>query len=138
MEQLPGCRVLIIDNEPMSAQLLDLILTRHRNDQVIVAPSGLEGLAIAEEVKPDLIIVRIMMNPDGFEICRQLKQMPTLANVPVLLQAAMAIERVYPTAKEIAAAGYLYQPFTPDVLIEARDTVLQGGAFYPMPYPPQY
>jgi CheY-like chemotaxis protein len=133
MEPSPGCRILIIDDEPGAVKLLELILTRRRNDQVIIATSGLEGLDMAEKVNPDLIIVRIMMNPDGFEICRQLKQIPTLVNVPVLLQAAMAMERVYPTAKKIGAAGYLYQPFGPDALVECRDTVLQGGLYYPPP-----
>jgi CheY-like chemotaxis protein len=127
--------VLIIDDEPMAANLLELILTGGRNDEVIMALSGPEGLTMAEREQPDLIIVRIMMNLDGYEICRQLKQIPALAGVPVLLQAALPPERVYPTAQEVGAAGYLYQPFRPDVLIKARDAVLQGELFYPVPYP---
>ena len=135
MNQSGSCRVLIIDDEPMAANLLELILTNGRNDQVIMALSGQEGLIKAEQEQPNLIIVRIMMSLNGYEICRRLKQIPALADVPVLLQAAMPPERVYSTAQEVGAAGYLYQPFRPNVLIEARDTVLQGGLFYPTPYP---
>ncbi|MCP4418761.1 MAG: response regulator [Chloroflexi bacterium] len=131
-----GCRILIIDDEPMAVQLLELMLEK-RNDQIFVATTSQEGLDIAEQVQPDLIIIRIMMREiDGVEICRRLKRIPALVNVPVLLQAAKAWEQVYPTAKEVGAAGYLYQPFSMDVLLEARDIVLQGGNFYPTPYPP--
>jgi CheY-like chemotaxis protein len=133
-----NCRILIIDNEPMSAKLLDLVLTRTRNDQVAIASSGMDGLQIAEKEIPDIIIVRIMMNPDGYEICQQLKQNPILTKVPVLLQAAITPEKVYPTAKKVGASGYLYQPFDPITLLEARDAVLQGQSFFPMPYPPMY
>ncbi len=139
-EDQPGSsRILIVDDEPMTVQLLELILTKERDDRIVMATSGQEGLATAEKEQPDLIIIRIMMHKlDGFEVCRRLKQNPALANIPVLLQAAMALDRVYPTAKEIGAAGYLYQPFQPKTLLEARDIVLQGGQFFPMPYPARY
>ena len=71
----------------MAANLLELILTNGRNDQVIMALSGQEGLIKAEQEQPNLIIVRIMMSLDGYEICRRLKQIPALADVPGVISA---------------------------------------------------
>ena len=125
-------RVLIIDDQPDVANLVKLILTRKCGDEVHIASSASEGLSIAEREQPDLIIVRIMLYEiNGYEICRQLKALSHLQDVPVLLQAAMDPKRVYPEAQRVGAAGYLCQPYSPQEVIAARDTVLRGDVYYP-------
>ncbi len=124
---------MIVDDYPDFVRLVTLILTtRGHNDVVRVASSGQEGLALAEQEQPDAVLVRLMLPEiDGYEICRRFKATPALGHVPILLFAAKAPGDVYPEAQRCGAAGYLYQPFHPDVLITALDVVLGGGTYYP-------
>ena len=125
-------KVLLIDDEPDFAKLVELILGRERGDEVHIASSASEGLRIAEREQPDFILVRIMMyEMNGYEVSRQLKAMLHLRNVPVLLHAAIDPKRVYPEAQRVGAAGYLWQPYGPQELIVARDAVLHGAVYYP-------
>jgi cyclic di-GMP phosphodiesterase len=127
-----GFKVLIIDDEPDAANLVKLILTRKGSDEVRIAASASEGLNIAGQERPDLIIVRIMMyEMNGYEVCRWLKAVLQLQGIPVLLQAAMDPKRVYPEAQRVGAAGYLRQPYSPQEVIAARDAVLRGDVYYP-------
>ncbi len=123
---------MIIDDELEVANLVKLILTRKCGDEVHIASSASEGLSIAGREQPDLIIVRIwMQETNGYEVCRQLKALARLQDIPVLLQAAMDPKRVYPEAQRVGAAGYLCQPYSPQEVITARDTVLRGDVYYP-------
>ena len=125
-------RILIIDDFDDSANLVKLILTRKCSDEVYIATSASQGLSMASQEKPDLIIVRIMMSEmNGYEVCCQLKAIPVLQSIPVLLQAAMDPKRVYSEAQRVGAAGYLYQPFSPQEVIAARDALLRGDVYYP-------
>jgi len=125
---------LIVDDYPDFVRLLTLILTtRGHNDVVRAASSGREGLALAEQERPDAVLVRLMLAElDGYEICRRFKAVPALEHIPILLLAAKAPHDVYPEAQHCGAAGYLYEPFHPDELITALDTVLHGGTYYPL------
>jgi DNA-binding response OmpR family regulator len=125
-------RILIIDDADEIANLVKLILSRKCSDEVRIAASASQGLSIAGQEQPDLIIVRIMMyEMNGYEVCRELKMLPGLQNIPVLLQAAMDPKRVYPEAQHVGAAGYLCEPFNPSELIAARDALLRGDVYYP-------
>jgi len=85
MSETTGRRVLVIDDEPEWIDLIKLMLARSRNDQVIAACGGQEGLMKAEQDPPDLIILDIMMPElDGWEVYARLKVIPSLASIPVL------------------------------------------------------
>ena len=127
-----GRQILIIDDADEIANLVKLILTRRHHDEVRIAPNGRDGLIAAGQERPDLIIVRIMMaGMNGFEVCRQLKTMPALQNIPVLLQAAIDPKRVYLEAQKAGAAGYLCEPFGPREVWAARAALLRGDVYYP-------
>ncbi len=133
-------RVLIIDDAAEIPDLVKLILSRARpNDEVTIIASAREGIMAAEQDQPDLIIVRLFMREmDGYEVCRQLKSRSVLQNIPVLLQGALISERVCPIAKQVGAAGYVYEPFSPREYLAAYETVLSGGEHYPpLPEPSQ-
>ncbi len=132
MSETTGRRVLVIDDEPELIDLIRLMLTRSRNDQVIAACGGQEGLVKAEQDPPDLIILDIMMpEPDGWQVYARLKAIPTLANTPVLFQAAMASSHAYPLVKQAGAQGYLCLPYMLQDLLAARDAALNGETYYP-------
>jgi DNA-binding response OmpR family regulator len=132
METTMRCKILVIDDDPGFAGLVKLTLVHSRNDDVRIAIGGLEGIAMAEQDPPDLIILDIMMPaPHGFEVCRQLKAKPDLQNIPVLFQTAMSPARAYPEAQRLGAAGCMIEPYGPQELLTARDAVLRGETHYP-------
>jgi CheY-like chemotaxis protein len=127
-----GCKVLLVDDEPELLELIQFILRHRRDDSVRYVNSGQRGLMVAEQDPPDLIILDIMMpDIDGFEVCRQLKGMPALWNVPVLFQTARTAADVIPEAKRLGAAGCINEPYGPQELLAARDAVLRGETYYP-------
>lgn len=78
-------KILIIDDEPDIVYLVRLILEKE-GYEVIEANSGTEGLEVAKEEKPDLILLDVMM-PDmlGWDVCRKLKDVKELQKVPIAM-----------------------------------------------------
>jgi CheY-like chemotaxis protein len=131
-ELLKGYRVLLIDDEPEMMDLIRLILERERGDEIICAVGGCKGIAEAQGISPDLIILDIMMpDLDGWETYTHIKAIPALQKTPILFIAAASAEYIYPRAKQIGAKGYLQEPFGPSNLVTARDTLLSGETYYP-------
>jgi CheY-like chemotaxis protein len=125
-------KVLIIDDEPELERLIELILERERDDKVLFAPGGRQGLIVAEQERPDLILLDIMMpDLDGWEVYQRLRAIPTLQATPIIFQAAISPKRVYPEAQRMGAAGYMCEPYAPKDLLAARDAALQGDTYYP-------
>lgn len=80
--------ILVVDDDPVSVQLLELILERG-GYEVVEAANAFRGLELAHEYRPDLVIVDDKMpNMSGGEMCRQLKNDPLLRHIPVILISA--------------------------------------------------
>ena len=132
MEIPRGCKVLVIDDMREMEEMMALLLAHQRDDQVTYARGGLEGLAIAEQHPPELIILDLMM-PDlpGYEVFRRLRANPALQNVPVLLLTVVPPQMVYSKAQQLGIAGYMCKPFEFETLLAARDALLRGETYYP-------
>ena len=129
-----GCKVLFIGEDVDIWRLIELILSRDRNDTVSRACSTDEIYAVAKEVF-DLVIVdhtaSIIDNGNGITIYRYLQKVPTFQGIPVLLWRVPVSRQVYTIAQELRIAGCIELVSTPEELIAARDIVLQGGSYYP-------
>jgi CheY-like chemotaxis protein len=81
---------LIVDDNSANLDIFETRLAAHGYD-TITARDGEEGLALAIEHKPDLILLDIMMpKMDGIEVCRRLKGDPSLPFIPIILVTAKA------------------------------------------------
>jgi response regulator RpfG family c-di-GMP phosphodiesterase len=81
--------VLIVDDEPGGREALESVLMT-QDYLLAFAANGSEALAQARQTPPDLILLDVMMpDIDGFEVCRQLRADPHLADVPVLMVTAL-------------------------------------------------
>ena len=81
----PAVQVLVIDDNEGLVELLGRYLTGH-NCRVTAAGSGQEGLKRAEELRPDAIILDVMMpEMDGWEFLQRLRGLPHLAETPVII-----------------------------------------------------
>ena len=132
MDDIRGCRVLVIDDMREMEEMMCLLLAHERDDRVTFARGGRQALALAEQDPPQLVILDLMM-PDmnGYEVFRRLKAIPSLQNVPVILLTVLPSSMVYPEARRLGVAGYICKPFEFKDLLAARDAVLKGETYYP-------
>jgi diguanylate cyclase (GGDEF)-like protein len=106
--------VLIVDDTPANVGILVEYL-EGRQVRVAVAQEGEEGLARAEFVQPDLILLDVMMpGMDGFETCRRLKASPRTRDIPVIFMTALS--ETHDKVAGFAAGGvdYVTKPFQID------------------------
>jgi CheY-like chemotaxis protein len=80
--------ILIVEDSPVQAFAMIQLLERHGLN-VLCAPDGMAGIALAQKSHPDLIILDIQMpGMDGLETCHYIKQDPTFREVPVIFLTA--------------------------------------------------
>lgn len=77
--------VLVIDDDPDQRRLLERMLTSG-GWRVVTAPDGEAGVARAQQDRPDIIVLDVMMpNLNGYQTCRRLKSGPVTAGIPVVI-----------------------------------------------------
>lgn len=102
-------RILVIDDDETLNEVLALNL-RPKGYEVVSATSGRDGLKLAYETHPDLVILDVMMPElDGFETCRRLREM---SDVPVLFLTAKGLEQDLIKGFEVGADDYVRKPFS--------------------------
>lgn len=103
--------VLIVDDQPNNLKVLGTIL-RGEAYEIYVARNGQEALDIAARVRPDLILLDIMMpDLDGYEVCRRLKKDPATAEIPVIFLTARVESEDLVEGFEAGAVDYVRKPF---------------------------
>jgi len=86
---LPQSTILVVDDNPQNVELMQAYL-ESLNCMTEVACDGVEALAKVPRIRPDLIILDIMMPKlSGFEVCRRLKADPKFADIPILMVTAL-------------------------------------------------
>lgn len=121
--QAQGKRILFMDDDEDFTSALSHVL-RQAGYIVRWAQDGEQGVRMAEEEPPDLIILDYMMPlKSGFEACRELRQMPRLRDVPILALTAFGRnigETHGPSGQQAAAhvRDCLEKPVEPNVLLE--------------------
>jgi DNA-binding response OmpR family regulator len=130
MDKTERCKVLVIHNDPQWGELFQLILNK-RDDEITFASDGQQGLDIVERDQPDLVFVYLWTPKlNAFEFYERFRRLPTHFEIPVVFYGAASTERMNAQIQPLGVAGYICQPFSPDELIEARDTVLRGNVYY--------
>lgn len=110
--------LLVIDDIPENLSLMYKLL---KDDyKVKGANSGDKGLAIAENDRPDLILLDVMMpNMDGFEVCEHLKENPATKDIPVIFLTAKTESVDERKGLELGAVDYITKPIVPEI-VKAR------------------
>jgi DNA-binding response OmpR family regulator len=122
-------KVVCVEDEPEIIDLIRLILGRKGFD-LTGATGGLEGLEAIRRVKPDLVLLDLMMpDMDGWEVYQQMKADPELKNIPVIVVTAKAqsIDKIL--GLHIAKVDdYVTKPFGPQELLQSVERVLSAKA----------
>lgn len=117
--------VVYIEDEPELVDLLRLIL---KNEGIVLksAFSGRQGLELVRQLKPDLVILDLMLpDIDGWDIFEEMQQDASLKDIPVVVITVRTeglMEGVWPQVKHLA--GYLVKPFTVQELRKVVHRVL--------------
>lgn len=113
-----GKRVLVVDDDPQLQRLLELALKR-AGFEVYQATSGTEAVARVLDVKPDVILMDIMM-PDisGFEATRQIRRLPEGRGIPVIFLSALGDVEAKVKAFRVGGTDYVTKPVNITELIE--------------------
>lgn len=109
LPSLVDARVLLVDDDPGMIQLLGRMLSGY--SQLRFATDGARALALAQAWQPELVLLDAEMpGIDGFEVCRQLKADPLLAEVPVIFVTQHTDARVESAIFELGAADFVAKP----------------------------
>ncbi|MCK5218226.1 response regulator [bacterium] len=106
-------KVMIVDDEPDIVRLVKISLEM-ANFEVVEAFSGQEALEKVPEIKPDMILLDIMM-PDinGFEVCKRLKADSKTKHIPVIMLTAKGQRGDAEQGLKEGADDYIIKPFDP-------------------------
>jgi two-component system KDP operon response regulator KdpE len=117
--------VLVADDEPRITKLVAVTLS-DEGFRVVTAGGGEEALRKAEEIRPDIVLLDIVMpDLDGIEVMRQLRE---FRSVPVILLTAKGSTADKAKGLDLGADDYIAKPFHPDELAARVRAVLRRAA----------
>ncbi|MFD9396929.1 response regulator [Streptomyces sp. NPDC060000] len=119
-------RVLLVDDHQVVRRGLRTFLEVQDDIEVVgEAAEGAEGVALAEELKPDVVLMDVKMpGMDGVEALRRLRELDNPARV--LIVTSFTEQRTVVPAMRAGAAGYVYKDVDPDALAGAIRSVHAG------------
>ncbi|MTB52595.1 response regulator transcription factor [Lewinella sp. W8] len=122
-----SAKILLVDDEPDILEILEYNL-RREGYEVATADNGEEGLRRAEEMRPDLIILDIMMPiMDGVEVCRQLRARKEFDNTVITFLTAREEDYSQIAALDTGGDDYITKPIRPRVLLSRVKALLRRG-----------
>jgi len=118
-------KVLIVDDESDILEFLSYNLKKEQYE-VYTASNGVEGIDTAIKIKPDLIILDIMMpEMDGIEVCRRLREMPDFASTTITFLTARNEDYTQIAALDYGGDDYITKPIKPGVFLSRIKALLR-------------
>lgn len=118
-------RILLIEDEVDMVYALTLQLEA-MHYEVLSATDGQTGLDMAHKVKPDLIILDLMLPKiDGYKICRMLKFDEKYKKIPIIMFTARVQDQDKKLGQDVGADAYITKPFDSQVLLGKINTLLK-------------
>ncbi len=110
-------KILLVDDEEDILALVRVRLEAN-NYEVITAKDGQDGLSLARSIKPNLIVLDLMLPKiDGYKVCRILKFDSRYKDIPIILFTARSKEEDKKTGFITGADAYITKPFEPKALL---------------------
>lgn len=119
-------KILIIDDEKDFGEMVQLYLESRGKYEAIAVTGGKEGLKVASQKRPDLILLDIMMpQMDGLEVLQKLKSDGKTQNIPIIMLTAVDEQPSIKQAMAAYAEHYFVKPVKLSVLEAQIDRILQ-------------
>jgi DNA-binding response OmpR family regulator len=113
--------LVIEDNEDIRENVAEILTLS--DYKVLMAPNGREGIAVAQQQKPDLVICDIMMpGIDGYGVLHVLHKDPQTQNIPFIFLTSKSERSDFRAAMELGADDYITKPFSGNELLNAIQT----------------
>ncbi len=110
-------KILLVEDDANLVELIRYNLDKEGFD-VVSTPDGEEALVLAEEDRPDVVVLDWMIaNLSGIEVCRRLRRAPETASLPIIMLTARAEEGDRIRGLETGADDYVTKPFSPRELV---------------------
>ena len=118
-------KILIVEDEKLLAQMYETKFSREGFD-VTTAVDGYEGLQKAKSIKPDIILLDIIMpKVDGFAALKELKALPETKAMPVILLTNLGQEEDVEKGRKLGADDYFIKAsYTPGVIVSKVRQIL--------------
>lgn len=112
--------ILVVDDHPAVRMIIQRVLSP-QGYEIVTATNGSEALDIAAKIRPDLILLDVMMpnGLNGFEVCKRLRDNPILHDVPIVMVTALDDRASRLEGIESGADDFIIKPFDP-VELRAR------------------
>lgn len=122
---IKGKKILIADDEPDILEIISYNL-RSEGYETVTAKDGEEALQKAKIVKPDLIILDVMMpNKNGMEVCKLLRNQPDFQQTLIIFLTALNDEGSHIRGLEFGADDFLTKPVSPKVLVSKVNSLFR-------------
>ena len=116
--------LIVDDNADIRAYLRTILQGKY---QVSEAADGQQGLAVANEIVPDIIVSDVMMPVmNGLEFCQRVKDGTATSHIPVILLTARALSSHQIEGYQSGADAYITKPFSAELLLARIDNLLQS------------
>ncbi len=118
-------KVLIVEDDPHTRELVRVYLDREGHD-VLTAENGIDGLRVAREEAPDIILLDLMLpGMDGRDVCQSLRGE---SDVPIVMLTARVQEGDRLEGFDLGADDYITKPFSPREVVARIRAVLRRAA----------
>ena len=116
---MDSIRLLIVDDHPMMREALVTALAEEKDMEVIgEASDGLEGVRLACETKPDVILMDLLMpGMDGYETIRRIRSISDFSKLPIIALTAKAMKGDREKCIEAGASDYIPKPVVLEELV---------------------
>ena len=121
---MSGKKVLLVDDDKLIDKMIStFFMTRGISTEI--ALNGIEGLEILKQIKPDAIILDLMMpEMDGFEFCEQVKKNEQLKDIPIIAISAFCAEGNIERILALGACDFFKKPFRVKELVDKVKAVI--------------
>ncbi len=119
--------VLVVEDSAPQREMISELLAKS-GMSVAVATDGVEALEQVKSLKPDIVILDIVMpRKNGYEVCREIKSDPATQHVPVIICSSKGEDFDKYWGMKQGADAYIVKPFQPKELVGTIKQLLRGG-----------